>query len=239
MKNRLITTLCIGEEAESLRKAAVPLMESYSERCNADFRVLGSKGCTTDSDAYYQKFQVRDLLDQYQRVLYIDMDVLISPLSVDLFKIVPPNAFGATGVESVLRSASNEKSIMQQCFGDVGWTAPYFNAGVMLFSQSTKPMLDFSIENKDRWIEFVRENNVKTFNDQSLLNYAFNFNGPSFFDLGESFNFTRAWNQFENVSRRILCTMRDWPATEIGKCTETIKFIALNILFGCIEISLL
>lgn len=197
MKDRLITTLCIGEEAESLRKSAIPLMETYAERCNADFIVLGAVASISNSESYYEKFQIRELLDRYQRVLYIDLDVLVNPSSPDLFELVPQRAFGSTSVETVFRNTPEEKRVVQQCFGNVEWTLPYINTGVMLFGQSAKPMLDFCIENKEKWIEFLHETNIKAFHDQTLLNYALNFNGPDFFDLGQSFNFTRAWKKFQ------------------------------------------
>lgn len=197
MKDRLIATLCIGDEAESLRQSAVPLMEAYAKRCNADFKVLGETNGISNAEAYYEKFQIRDLLDQYKRVLYIDLDVLVNPVSPDLFELVPQDAFGATSVEAVLGKVPEEKKIIQECFGEVQWTADYFNAGVMLFGQSTKPMLDFSIENREQWIEFKRITGAKTFNDQTLLNYSLNLRGPTFFDLGRSYNYTRAWKQFD------------------------------------------
>lgn len=197
MKDRLITTLCIGEEAESLSKSSVPLMERYAERCRADFKVLGGSDNISVGEEYYEKFQIRDLLDQYQRVLFIDLDILVNPLSPDLFELVPEDSFGATSVDGVLRKIPEEKRSAQRCFGDLEWSSPYFNAGVMMFGQLSKPMLDFCISNRGKWIKFMIENKLKVFHDQTLLNYSLNFNGPTFVDLGPSFNFTRAWKQFD------------------------------------------
>ena len=196
MTDRLIVTLSIGDEAQSIGSASMPLMQAYASRCHADFKVLGATHRSAGAEAFYEKFQIRELLDQYQRVLYIDLDVLVNPMSPDLFEQVPQNAFAATSVETVLSKAAIERRQIQDCLGDIDWSHPYFNAGVMLFGQSAKPMLDFCEKNQNTWVQFIQANNLRTFHDQTLLNYALNQTKTEFCDLGRSFNFTRAWQQF-------------------------------------------
>ena len=197
MANRLLVTLSVGNEAEAIGPASLPLLKAYAQHCRADFKVLGSTHRRQGAEVFYEKLQIRELLDQYQRVLYIDLDVLVNPRSPDVFEQIPESAFAATAVESVLGKVPTEKQQIQSCLGGIAWPHPYFNAGVMLFGQSAKPMLDYCELNQGKWVDHIKKHELRTFHDQTLLNYALNKTNTDFVDLGRAFNFTRAWRQFD------------------------------------------
>jgi len=87
---------------------------------------------------HLEKFQIHDLLADYDRILYVDADVLIHPDAPNIFERVPDQAFGAVdecvGVEAPKRE--QEWRAMQRRLGRLD-PAPvaYFNAGVMVASR--------------------------------------------------------------------------------------------------------
>ena len=142
----LITTVSVGQEADLIGKSSLPLIRSYAQKCKADFKILRTSNIAKVGPPFYEKLQIKNLLDDFDRVLYIDLDILISPLSPNIFGVVPEDVFAATSVESVLHSAKREKKIITDCLGPIEWKSPYFNSGVMLFGQSSKPMLEYAQE---------------------------------------------------------------------------------------------
>lgn len=91
MSKNLIYTISSGRVHGIYAQLSVPLMERYAQRCGADFKY-------DQEDLKYPlfgKFKVGNLLDQYDRVLYLDCDILVRPDSPDLFKIVPEDSFAA------------------------------------------------------------------------------------------------------------------------------------------------
>lgn len=87
---------------------------------------------------HLEKFQIHDLLEDYDRILYLDADVLIHPDAPNLFDRVPENAFGAVNEQLGLEAPKREQEWrwMQRRLGRLPNTPHrYFNAGVMLFSR--------------------------------------------------------------------------------------------------------
>ena len=72
-------------------------MKAYARRVGADYIVMtectveaeGAEGLSQRKRAYLQKLGVQDLFDDYDRVLFLDSDVLIMPDAADIFEAYP------------------------------------------------------------------------------------------------------------------------------------------------------
>src|SRR5262249_17743088 len=67
------------------------LMRRYAERIGADFHMI-----RVEESPYPlgEKFRIGTLLDSWERVLYLDADVILGRACPDLFTLVPPDKVG-------------------------------------------------------------------------------------------------------------------------------------------------
>lgn len=196
-KNAIIT-LAIGDAFEEMGKHTHPLMKRYATICNADFIVINKKkyeeklGLIT-----YEKFQVGEYLGaQYERLLFIDTDVVVCPNAPNLFQLCPPGTFCAANEEGY-SMAGTHKKVTQQVLGEIDWKFPYFNSGVMLFDNHHKDIFNPDNQIFRNWISHP-DNNDHVMSDQPILNYLINRGPYSFFDLGYKFNRTRVLKDTHN-----------------------------------------
>lgn len=102
-ERRLVTTLCYGPAGAAMGALSMDLLRDYARRCNADFRVLtevtAAKPSPLDDMAAIHASIAVAMLDkmrflqeelrEYDRVLWIDSDVMVRPDAPNLFAIVP------------------------------------------------------------------------------------------------------------------------------------------------------
>ena len=190
---RALVTLTMGPLYQEMARFTHPLMTRYAAKCNAQFVVIDTAKV---SDQYgipskYEKFQIFDLFERYDRILFVDTDILIAPYTPSLFDLVPEDRFAASN-EAQYSMAERDKALTQEVLGAVDWKNPYFNSGVMLLGKQHKAIFDPTLSELHRWGsgEF-RKNHVNLLNDQPYLNHRLNSLGIPLFDLGSKFNHTR------------------------------------------------
>src|SRR3989344_7906914 len=84
-------TICIGDFYTKLSKVTHPTIKNYAQKIGADFIV---KTETSFPLPHYAKFEIAKLLETYDRVLYLDTDILVSPDTPNIFDIVPQDCVG-------------------------------------------------------------------------------------------------------------------------------------------------
>lgn len=113
---------------------------------------------------HLEKFQLGPLLERYERILYVDADVLLMPHCPDVFALVPPGALGVVEdpAGALMWKRHEEMARMQARLGRLPeWDRRYFNAGVLVLSRCHRSLLTFDPERlvPGRWP------------DQTSLNY--------------------------------------------------------------------
>ncbi len=157
-----IVTLCIGQEFK-LGQVTHPMLQNYAHRVGADFIVIAEPKINLGNHNF-EKYQIYELLEKYQRIIYIDTDIIITPQCPNLFQIVPENMFGAFIVSDYTYFHDGAIKKIQAKLGDIGWKRKYFNAGVMVISQCHRGI--FSPEHG--LLKWSDESGA--FYDQTLLN---------------------------------------------------------------------
>ena len=119
-----------------------PIIKRFAEKWGADlFNV------DTDADSptklgkiHYRTMAIYDLLDEYDRVMSIDSDVIINKNCPNLFELVPEDIIGVTTEDKGSRLKDRRRRIqrVQAAWGDVKWRTGYINIGVFLVSRSHK-----------------------------------------------------------------------------------------------------
>ena len=194
----LISTLVIGEEIEEIAKITVPRIEAYAKRVGADFIVLGKTTISDQLSPYFEKMQLFGYLDHYEQILFIDADILITPRAANLFEYCADDMVSAVSVNNVYKDVNTEHENLASLLGEVDWTLPYFNSGVVMFTQQHRALLNTTDGLIEKWIEGKARTNKRGLNDQSIFNYRVNQLKIPMNYIDKSFNFTKAWGLFEH-----------------------------------------
>lgn len=86
-----VVTICIGEFYKKLSEITHSMIKNYAKKIGADFICITE---TTLPYVGYEKFQIGNLLEKYDRILYIDSDIIVSPNTPNIFDIVPEDMMG-------------------------------------------------------------------------------------------------------------------------------------------------
>lgn len=178
MNKNLIVTLCVGELFEKIGAISHPTFKAYADKIGADFLVVEIAG---DHDFIgYQKLDIfRDHFDTYERIAFIDTDILIRFDAPNIFDLVPETHIGAF----------NEGQIFPRIDAKRHWGAStgllvaefenspvYFNTGVLVASKCHRLMFaPAPIE-------------VDNFAEQTFLNFRLQTHSVPMFHLPYKFN---------------------------------------------------
>jgi hypothetical protein len=127
-----VVTLCVGDAFGRLASISHPLMEEYARRIGAAFEVI--REAPKEKEPHFAKSVLSALLNRYERIVYIDSDILVAPDCPNLFELVAPEKFGAFH-ESDLFDRTHSIRSVQEALGDINWRNGYFNTGVMVASR--------------------------------------------------------------------------------------------------------
>lgn len=173
MEKRIVVTIACGKHFKTIGKISHPLMLEYAKKCNAEFRVWESS--EGHSSPHYQKLEIGELLKYYDRVLYLDTDIIIREDAPDLFELVPMEYFAAF---NEFFYTNHPISAMSALDPDPEWIGKnrYFNTGVMLCSKKHAPIFELPKEE------------VMNFYEQTYLNHRIHKLGVETFELNYNFN---------------------------------------------------
>jgi hypothetical protein len=173
----LVFTICQGEAYQKIAKVTHPTIKAYAKKIGADFLCISEKKISTTS-IHWEKFQVFDLLNTYDRILFLDTDLIIREDCPDLFGFVPEDKLGAFD-EAPFTDRSKEL-IIDTCkaYGVTlpGWNGKYYNTGVMVISKRHKHLF------KKPELEYY------SFYEQTYLNMRIAEQKIEMFDLEYRFN---------------------------------------------------
>mgnify|MGYP001571141470 FL=1 len=124
---------------ESISNLTYPSLIEYSKKCNADFIKLTKSINHEDSDgkSHYKILNNYDTLEEYDRILHLDSDILITKNCPNIFELIPEDKIGIVYEDKGTR-VEHRKEVMrniQKTFGDIGWIQGYPNTGLILASK--------------------------------------------------------------------------------------------------------
>ena len=145
MKKRLIVTIMLGKDPsfEFVKRS----FKEYAKKVNADFlcitkpsSILKPNNNNNNNklffDALFQKISLGDLSDNYERVLYLDADILITPHAKNIFDICNDDSKLYMFNEGVLSNREKELDLISTRLDKTIKDKNYFNAGVILFPKN-------------------------------------------------------------------------------------------------------
>lgn len=141
MTTQAVITLAIGRVG--YWRWTHPVMQRYADRIGADFiRISHQQQAHTDRLGYrLEKFQIFDYLARYERVIFLDGDILLRPDCPDLFDLTPPDRLGVM-CEGKFYRRDLVFAEAAKFYGIDHPVAPneWFNTGVMVISRDQRSM---------------------------------------------------------------------------------------------------
>lgn len=185
-----------------MRTLTFPKMAEYADRIGADFVAMNAGlGQRYLGNAYYEKLRVIDVLESYDRLIYIDGDIIITPECPNLLEIVPADRMGAF-IASRYSNYHNQANIeIQKTLGDIAWRREQrdpnifesFNAGVMVLSKQHLDALKHVLPAAEIWCRYDGPFDPRALmTDQPVFNYIVQKFQIPITDLSYRFNHTNA-----------------------------------------------
>ena len=193
--NHALITVCIGKEFDRLARLTHPLFQRYAKNIEAEFITINSR-VLNHCPVHYEKYQIGRYFNEYERILFVDTDVVIRPNAPNVFERVPVDQFGAyqTSVHCDFHDESIE--MIQKEQGDIGWKNHYFNSGVMVLSRSHRSLFDLEL------------GCFNGFGEQTQLNYNVQNLHIPFLDITYRFNHVQVVGEPVSKGTSFLFTTR-------------------------------
>jgi lipopolysaccharide biosynthesis glycosyltransferase len=142
---------------DKLRKAynaSLMLKGAYASRIGADLIVKNAKTIHRSGWQSLERLEMCDLFDKYERMLYVDADILVKPDSPDIFEVFnddnihmlnesPPTEDTYISNWGYMESTVFPYMLTQRADFDPPKGFPYYNAGVMLCSRTHRKVLEY------------------------------------------------------------------------------------------------
>jgi ADP-heptose:LPS heptosyltransferase/lipopolysaccharide biosynthesis glycosyltransferase len=193
-KKLAIMTIVSGDKYQKIWERSEPFFNAYADKIGADLLVLKDIPASLPSP-HWAKFSIYELLHkQYDRVAFIDADIIIRPDAPSLFDIVPEDMFGIfnEGLHSP-RSICIYETMKVYNIKLPKWNGrDYYNTGVMVVSREHRHI--FKIEEE---IKPLRN----SFGEQTYLNMRILSSGVRIFALHHKFNRMSLMDMLTGVSR--------------------------------------
>ena len=190
--NKLAVVTRSDPNITNISKETHPLIEEYAKKCNADFIILSGDPplWTHDHRPHYRIMEGYSLLEDYDRLLFLDSDMIVLRSCPNLFNIVPEDKIGSIYEDKGSRKddrLSRIKKIQDQ-WGDVGWRENYTNAGTFLVSKKHRDI--FLPHEGKYWIDWGSAD--------VHLSYMIHKNNFEVYELPFHYNhmtmFSESWN---------------------------------------------
>ena len=135
MKPNLVLTIACGTKYQQIAVLTHPSIKQYAKKINTEFLCIDNN----NKNPHWNKFQIHDLLDKYNRIIYFDTDLIIRDDCPNLFDIVSEDALGLFNEGKYESRFSNlQEALSKYQVQNNDWDGSYYNTGVMVVSQQHK-----------------------------------------------------------------------------------------------------
>lgn len=186
-----VVVVAIGKSLEwDVSKESI---EAYCDKYNLTLEVISEPKYNikpfdkfSNQANLFEKFQIYELFEKYDRILRLDYDLLIAPDCPNLFDVVPKECIGGTYED--IGKAQGDRWFrirnIQEYFRRLDWSVGYLNAGVIVASKEHREAFNVSLE------EIYRAQSVAGIitPEQDYMNYKIRLLGFEVCNLGYKFN---------------------------------------------------
>lgn len=192
-KRRCILTIVSGSKYNSIWQRTESMFVDYAEKSDAELIVL--KGADHVPSPHWLKFSIYELLKkEFNRVAFIDADIIIRDDAPSLFDIVPEDELGIFDEgEWAPRAICLYETMKVYDMKLPNWNGrSYYNTGVMVVSRQHRHIFKVNEE-----IKPLRNN----FGEQTYLNMRIMQSGVKIFNLDYKYNRMSVMDRITGMTR--------------------------------------
>jgi lipopolysaccharide biosynthesis glycosyltransferase len=180
-----VMSMAIGNKSEW--DYCLKSQSDYCKKYGYDY-FIETKSKINFINVYFDKFSCIRLLENYDRVLFLDADVLITPHARDIFKEYPDQEYIYAWNENINDVEMNRDSWIATYDPDFDWPMldgrkRYFNTGCVLYSKKHKDLLT-----KIKMIPFTRKHFSIDGGEQTAINFVVSKENWKFKNIDRKFN---------------------------------------------------
>lgn len=185
-----VLTISIGKEYQEIAKYTHPVIKKYAEKLGAEFVCIDVQKIS-QTTPHWEKFQIYDLLNKYERILYVDTDIIIREDCPNLFDEV---SFSRLGMFNEAQFTDRSRELMIDICKAYdttlsSWNGHYYNTGVIVISRCHKEL--FKKPDKE----------IFSFYEQSYLNMIISKMDVPIHNLHHKFNRMTCMDRFIGEER--------------------------------------
>jgi len=191
MKKRLIVTIMLGKDPSYY--FAKKTFKEYAKKVNAKFicidrpshifQLTNKNHSRNAVNALLEKISLGSFSREYDQILYIDADILITPHAEDIFALNEAKSSLYMFNEGLTADRSGELSLISSVLETPIKDKNYFNAGVILFPS----VIDFLTSIRIHELEIFH--NKSAWFDQTYVNFKIRSRNLSIKNLDRQFNY--------------------------------------------------
>lgn len=187
---KLLVATSADNNIEGYSCYTLPIQKMWAKEWGADHTILSDPIYSRPAMWCYRTLAFQHLLVTYDKILYIDADIIINKGCPNLFTQLPFDTIGAVTEDKGSRQKERRDRIkkVNAYFGDIGWKKDFFNMGFYLVSKLHRDM--FRMINDKLW--------EKRGWDSPFYSYQIMRLGYKWVDLGYKWNhmsmFSEEWN---------------------------------------------
>jgi len=184
---KAIVTVVNGEKFDEIWKRTEHFFVRYAEKCDAELIVLHGVDGINYPSPHWIKFSLHQLLKEFDRIAFIDADIIIRDDCPSLFDVVPEDSFGIFNEGEFCQRAICIHEVRKVYSVDIkNWNgSDYYNTGVMVMSKEHRFLFKITEEIKPLRNAFGEQTylNMKIMaNNVKLFNLPFKYNRMSIMD---------------------------------------------------------
>ena len=140
---KLLLTTQADDNIKDITDITHPIFKQFAKKWKADFFVINTPSLCYETVGYYNEtdhyriLNIYDLYEDYDRILYLDSDMIINEHCPNIFDIVPYDTIGVAHEDKGSRESNRLERIklIQDQFGDINWKEGYPNNGTLITSK--------------------------------------------------------------------------------------------------------
>lgn len=187
---KLLMTTSADSNLRGYAPYTLPIQKIWAKKWGADYRVLDDPAYSRRAMWCYRTLIFYDLLEEYDRIFYVDADSIINKNCPNIFEVVPYDTIGAVLEDKGSRRKERLNRIrrVKSHLGEIDWQEGFLNMGVYVVSRVHRDI--FQRVNGKLWED--------TGWDSPFYSYQIMKQGHKYVDLGYKWNhmsmFSEPWN---------------------------------------------
>jgi len=136
---KLLMATCADESVMEYARYTLPILRMYAERWGVEFQVLDDQSYNKMGGGMwnYRTIVFHELLEEYERIFYLDSDIVINKICPNIFDFVPYDTVGLVLEDKGSRLKNRRGRIAQikaKFGGNEHWIEGFLNGGLYIVS---------------------------------------------------------------------------------------------------------